>query len=282
MTLIGMFGMLLFTVVALEVNFKNRRKNMQTNQEKLNELKKQKQELEKQLKNIEKDIALYKDYTKQLDDYKQQVIKEQLLDVYNQLNSNDIQIKLTKSPDYFQIYLNKSDQTKNDKFVYAYSLATYTIESESNFMELKQRFDNDVADIKSYLENLSKTFIVLNECFPTYNHLLNIKITKSAIQNGNFIFRYSEGFHTKHVVKLNFSDNENLKYTMTKYSEGYSFEQNPKPNHHIKLKSESYENKINIEYSIENECAFDDLKESLDNTFKEIEKEFKDFTIEID
>jgi hypothetical protein len=255
---------------------------MQTNQEKLNELKKQKQELEKQLKNIEKDIALYKDYTKQLDDYKQQVIKEQLLDVYNQLNSNDIQIKLTKSPDYFQIYLNKSDQTKNDKFVYAYSLATYTIESESNFMELKQRFDNDVADIKSYLENLSKTFIVLNECFPTYNHLLNIKITKSAIQNGNFIFRYSEGFHTKHVVKLNFSDNENLKYTMTKYSEGYSFEQNPKPNHHIKLKSESYENKINIEYSIENECNFSNLEKSLENTFKEIENEFKNITIEID
>ena len=69
---------------------------------------------------------------------------------------------------------------------------------------------------------------------------------------------------------------------MTKYSEGYSFEQNPKPNHHIKLRSESYENNINIEYSIENECDFDNLKESLNNTFKEIENEFKNMTIEFD
>ena len=69
---------------------------------------------------------------------------------------------------------------------------------------------------------------------------------------------------------------------MTKYSEGYSFEQSPKPNHHIKLKSESYENKLNIEYSIKNECIFDNLKESLDNTFNEIKNEFKNITIEID
>jgi len=48
------------------------------------------------------------------------------------------------------------------------------------------------------------------------------------------------------------------------------------------LKSESYENKINIEYSIENKCNFNNLKNSLENTFKEIEKEFKNITIEID
>ena len=256
---------------------------MQTNQEKLQELQKQKTELEKKLKNIEKDIALYKDYKKQLYDYKQKVIKEQLLDVfYNQPNSSDIEIKLTKNPDYLQIYLNRYPKTKNDKFVYAYSITTYTIQSEDEFLKLKEKFDNDIIDIKQYLNNLSKTFDVLNKLFPTYNHLLKIKITKPSIQKGIFTFTYSEGFHTKHIVKLNFSDNKNLKYKMTKYSEGYSFETNPKQNHKIKLKSESYENNLNIEYSIEKECDFDNLKESLDNTFKEIENEFKNMTIEID
>lgn len=255
---------------------------METNQEILKELQKQKRELEKQLKNIEYDIAQYNGYTKKLNDYKGLMVKEQLLDVYNQANSKDIQIKLTKNPDYLQIYLNRYPETKNDKFVYSYKITTYTIQSENEFRKLKENFDKDIIDIKKYLDNLSKTFFVLNNLFPTYDHLLNIKITKSAIQNGNFIFRYSEGFHTKHVVKLNFSDNENLKYTMTKYSECYSFEQNPKPNHHIKLKSGSYENKINIEYSIENECNFSNLEKSLENTFKEIENEFKNITIEID
>lgn len=256
---------------------------MQTNQEKLQELQKQKTELEKKLKNIEKDIALYKDYKKQLYDYKQKVIKEQLLDVfYNQPNSSDIEIKLTKNPDYLQIYLNRYPKTKNDKFVYAYSITTYTIQSEDEFLKLKEKFDNDIIDIKQYLNNLSKTFDVLNKLFPTYDHLLKIKITKPSIQNGTFTFTYSEGFHTKHIVKLNFSDNENLKYKMTKYSKGYSFEQSPKPNHKIKLKSESYENNLNIEYSIENKCNFDNLETSLGNTFKEIENEFKNMTIEID
>lgn len=256
---------------------------MLTNQEHLKELQKQKTELEKQLKNIEKDIALYEDYKKQLYDYKQKVIKEQLLDVfYNQPNSSNIEIKLTKNPDYLQIYLNRYPETKNDKFVYAYSITTYTIQSKDEFLKLKENFDKDISDINKYLDNLSKTFFVLNNLFPTYDHLLKIKITKPSIKNGIFTFTYSEGFHTKNVVKLNFSNNENLKYKMTKYYEGYSFEQSPKPNHYIKLKSESYENKLNIEYSIENECKFDNLKESLDNTFKEIENEFKKMTIEID
>lgn len=256
---------------------------MLTNQEHLKELQKQKTELEKQLKNIEKDIALYEDYKKQLYDYKTQVIKEQLLDVfYNQPNSSNIEIKLTKNPDYLQIYLNRYPETKNDKFVYAYSITTYTIQSKDEFLKLKENFDKDISDIKKYLDNLSKTFFVLNNLFPTYDHLLKIKITKPSIKKGIFTFTYSEGFYTKNVVKLNFSNNENLKYKMTKYYEGYSFEHSPKPNHHIKLKSESYENKLNIEYSIENECKFDNLKESLDNTFKEIENEFKNMNIEID
>ena len=256
---------------------------MLTNQDKLNDLQNQKRELEKQLKNIEKDIALYEDYKKQLYDYKQKVIKEQLLDVfYNQPNSSDIEIKLTKNPDYLQIYLNRYPETKNDKFVYSYKITTYTIQSEDEFRKLKENFDKDISEIKKYLDNLSKTFVVLNNLFPTYDHLLKIKITKPSIKNGIFTFTYSEGFHTKHIVKLNFSDNEKLKYKMTKYYESYSLEQNPKPNHHIKLKSESYENKLNIEYSIENECKFDNLKESLDNTFKEIENEFKNMIIEID
>ena len=253
-----------------------------TNQERLKELQNQKQELEKQLKNIEANISLYENYTKKLRDYKNITIKEQLLDVYNQQNEKDIQIKLTKSPDYLQIYLNKYPQTKNDKFIYCYSLTTYTIQSEDEFLKLKEKFDNDIIDIKKYLNNLSKTFDVLNKLFSTYDHLLNVKVTKTSIKNGNFTFTYGEGFHTKHVVKLKFPNNKYLKYTMTKYSEGYSFEQNPKHNHKIKLKSESYENKINIEYSIENECIFDNLEKSLENTFKEIEKEFQKITIEID
>lgn len=255
---------------------------MLTNQEKLKELQKQKTELEKQLKNIEYDIAQYDNYTKKLNDYKGLIIKEKLLDIYNQPNSSDIQIKLTKNPDYLQIYLNRYPETKNDKFVYSYKITTYTIQSEDEFRKLKENFDKDISEIKKYLDNLSKTFFVLNNLFPTYDHLLKIKITKPSIKNGIFTFTYSEGFHTKNVVKLNFSNNENLKYKMTKYYEGYSFEHSPKPNHHIKLKSESYENKLNIEYSIENECKFDNLKESLDNTFKEIENEFKDIIIEID
>ena len=189
---------------------------MLTNQEKLKELQKQKRELEKQLKNIENDIALYEDYTKQLHDYKTQIIKEQLLDVFhNQPNSSDIQIKLTKNTDYLQIYLNRYPKTKNDKFVYAYSITTYTIQSKDEFLKLKENFDKDISDIKKYLDNLSKTFFVLNNLFPTYDHLLKIKITKPSIKNGIFTFTYSEGFHTKHVVKLKFLDNENLKYKMT-------------------------------------------------------------------
>lgn len=253
-----------------------------TNQERLKELQNQKRELEKQLKNIEADISLYEDYTKKLRDYKNITIKEQLLDVYNQQNEKDIQIKLTKSPDYLQIYLNKYPQTKNDKFIYCYSLTTYTIQSEDEFLKLKEKFDNDIIDIKKYLNNLSKTFDVLNKLFSTYDHLLNVKVTKTSIKNGTFTFTYSEGFHTKYVVKLKFPNNKYLKYTMTKYSEGYSFKQNPKHNHKIKLKSESYENNINIEYSIENECIFDNLEKSLENTFKEIEKEFQKITIKID
>lgn len=261
---------------------RERKKIMLTNQEKLKELQKQKTELEKQLKNIEYDIAQYDNYTKKLNDYKGLIIKEKLLDIYNQPNSSDIQIKLTKNPDYLQIYLNRYPKTKNDKFVYSYKITTYTIQSEDEFRKLKENFDKDISEIKKYLDNLSKTFVVLNNLFPTYDHLLKIKITKPSIKNGIFTFTYSEGFHTKHIVKLNFSDNEKLKYKMTKYYESYSLEQNPKPNHHIKLKSESYENKLNIEYSIENECKFDNLKESLDNTFKEIENEFKNMIIEID
>ena len=253
-----------------------------TNQERLKELQNQKRELEKQLKNIEADISLYEDYTKKLRDYKNITIKEQLLDVYNQQNEKDIQIKLTKSPDYLQIYLNRYSQTKQNKFLYSYNITTYTIQSEDEFLKLKEKFDNDIIDIKKYLNNLSKTFDVLNKLFSTYDHLLNVKVTKTSIKNGTFIFTYSEGFHTKHVVKLKFPNNKYLKYTMTKYSEGYSFEQNPKHNHKIKLKSESYENNINIEYSIENECIFDNLEKSLENTFKEIKKEFQKITIEID
>lgn len=254
---------------------------MQTNQEKLQELQKQKKELEKQIKNIEKDIALYEDYTKQLYDYKTQIIKELLLDVfYNQPNSSDIEIKLTKNPDYLQIYFIKDDK---EKFVYSYKISTYTIESEEKFLKLKENFDNDIDNIKKYLNNLKKTFKAIPKIFPTYDHVSNIRITKPAIEMGIFRFTYCEGFHTKYNVKLQFTDsNDHLKYTMTKHTEGYSFEQSPKPNHHFKLKPESYENKLNIEYSIKSESTFDNLKQSLKNTWKEIDVEFENIKIEID
>ena len=253
---------------------------MLTNQERLKELQKQKTELEKQLKNIEKDIALYEDYTKQLYDYKTQVIKEQLMDVYNQENLDDIKIKLTKNPDYLQIYFIKDDK---EKFVYSYKISTYTIESEEKFLKLKENFDNDIDNIKKYLNNLEKTFKAIPKNFPTYEHVSNIRITKPAIEMGVFRFTYCEGFHTKYNVKLQFTEDSDLvKYTMNKHSNGYSFEQSPKPNHQFKIKSESYENNLNIEYSIDDESTFDDLQKSLNHTFNEIETEFKNIKIEID
>lgn len=252
---------------------------METNHEKLMELQKQKKELEQLLKNIDTNLALLNDYTKQLHEYKDLTIKEQLLDVYNQPNDDNIKIKLTKNPDYLQIYFIKDDK---EKFVYSYKISTYTIESEEKFLKLKENFDNDIDNIKKYLNNLEKTFKAIPKIFPTYDHVSNIRITKPAIEMGVFRFTYCEGFHTKYNIKLEFLENECLQYTMTKYTDGYSFEQIPKPNHHFKIKSESYENKLNIEYSIKAESTFDNLEQSLKDTFMEIEDEFKNITIEID
>lgn len=252
---------------------------METNHEKLMELQKQKKELEKLLKNIDTNLALLNDYTKQLREYKDLTIKEQLLDVYNQPNDDNIKIKLTKNPDYLQIYLIKDDK---EKFVYSYKISTYTIESEEKFLKLKENFNNDIDNIKKYLNNLEKTFKTIPKIFQTYDHVSNIRITKTVIEKGVFKFTYCEGFHTRHTVKLQFSeDSELLDYTMTRHSNGYSFEQSPKTNHHFKVKSESYENKINIEYSIDDESTFDDLQKSLNHTFNEIETEFKNIKIEI-
>ena len=255
---------------------------MKTNQEKLKELQEQKRELQKQLKSIEFDIAQYDNYRGRLHDYKELIIKELLLDVHNQLTSNGIKIQIVKHLDYLQFNLIKDDQTKNTTF-YNYTFATYTVESEAEYLRLKDKFDNDIKFIKQYLLNLSKTLNSLGGNFFTNDELSYVKITRPAIEMGIFKFTYCEGFHNKYIVKLNFSDNnDSLKYTMTKTLNGYSFEQNPKPNHHFKLKSESCENKINIEYSIENTCDFDNLKVSLKNTFNEIDEEFKNITIEID
>jgi len=252
---------------------------METNHEKLMELQKQKKELEKLLKNIDNNLALLNDYTKQLREYKDLTIKEQLLDVYNQPNDDNIKIKLTKNPDYLQIYLIKDDK---EKFVHAYTITTYTIQSEEKFLQLKEKFNKDIDNIKKYLINLSKTFKAIPKILPTYDHVSNIRITKSAIETGIFRFTYCEGFHTRHTVKLQFSeDSELLDYTMTRHSNGYSFEQSLKTNHHFKVKSESYENNINIEYSIDDESTFDDLQKSLNHTFNEIETEFKNIKIEI-
>ena len=253
---------------------------METNHKKLMELQKQKKELEQLLKNIDTNLALLNDYTKQLREYKDLTIKELLLDVYNQPNNDNIKIKLTKNPDYLQIYFIKDDK---EKFVYSYKISTYTIESEEKFLKLKENFDNDIDNIKKYLNNLEKTFKAIPKIFPTYDHVSNIRITKPAIEMGVFRFTYCEGFHTKYNVKLQFTEDNNLvKYTMNKHSNGYSFEQSPKPNHQFKIKSESYENNLNIEYSIDDESTFDDLQKSLNHTFNEIETEFKNIKIEID
>ena len=253
---------------------------MQTNKEIINDLQNQKRELFRQIKDVEKNLAIYNNYTNKLYDHKQSVIEEQLLDFYNQENSeDDIKIKLTKKPDYLQIHLIKDNK---EKFVYSYSISTYTIESEEEFLKLKEKFDNDIKNISKYLNNLKKTFNSLPKQFPTYDHVSNIRITKHAIEIGIFRFTYCEGFHTKYNIKLEFLENERLQYTMTKYTNGYSFEQIPKTNHHFKIKSESYENKLNIEYSIKAESTFDNLEQSLKETFMEIEDEFKNITIEID
>ena len=228
----------------------------QTNKEIINDLQNRKRELLRQIKDVEKNLAIYNNYTNKLYDHKQSVIEEQLLDVYNQENSeDDIKIKLTKNPDYLQIHLIKDN---------------------------KEKFDNDIKNISKYLNNLKKTFNSLPKQFPTYDHVSNIRITKHAIEIGIFRFTYCEGFHTKYNIKLEFLENERLQYTMTKYTDGYSFEQIPKTNHHFKIKSESYENKLNIEYSIKAESTFDNLEQSLKETFMEIEDEFKNITIEID
>lgn len=252
---------------------------MQTNKQIVNDLLNRKRELLRQITDVEKDIAIYNNFTNRLYDHKQSVIEEQLMDVYNQENSDDIKIKLTKNPDYLQIHLIKDDK---EKFVYSYSISTYTIESEEEFLKLKEKFDNDIKNITKYLNNLKKTFNSLPKKFLTYEHVSNIRITKTAIEMGIFRFTYCEGFHTKYNVKLEFLENEKIEYTMIKYADGYSFEQSPKPNHHLKIKSESYENNLNIEYSIDDESTFDDLQKSLNHTFNKIETEFKNIKIEID
>ena len=57
---------------------------MLTNQDKLNELQKQKRELQKQLRSIEHDIALYENYEQKLNDYISELIRIHLLDILNE------------------------------------------------------------------------------------------------------------------------------------------------------------------------------------------------------
>ena len=112
----------------------------------------------------------------------------------------------------------------------------------------------------------------------------NLEIKDVYVRNNILKFTYEQKYNIEYNVTIKFleNDKDDVKYTMRKMLKGYGFEKDLKHNHHIKLKSESYENKINIEYSIENKCNFNNLKNSLENTFKEIEKEFKNITIEID
>ena len=70
---------------------------MLTNQDKLNELQKQKRELVKQLRSIEHNIALYENYEQKLNDYISELIRIHLLDVLNESKLVNIQAKLSES-----------------------------------------------------------------------------------------------------------------------------------------------------------------------------------------
>ena len=120
-----------------------------------------------------------------------------------------------------------------------------------------------------------------NYFFKNPDDLVNHILTKLPDEPGYlrlnltlyFLFAAYAAAYNPKVENPNILDEQpkfiaNLNFTADQYGpQNYSIKE--------KLKNESYENKINIEYSIENECIFDNLEKSLENTFKEIEKELK-------
>lgn len=247
-----------------------------TNQEKLKELQQEKRNLEIKLKSIESDIALYSNLQTKLENYKSSVIKEQLLDVFNIINkSNMIEAQLTKNKNCVNFYLG-FEKTP----FYTHNFITEPINSEIEYQFQKESFEQQIKNVKNYLFNLQKVLQVMDDMCTKYGQL---SITRPYVNNDVFKFTYFEGFHKKYIVTLKFGDfDESLDYTMTKIFEGYSYQQTLPNGHHIKLTSDSYENKINMMYKISNTCSIDNLKESLSDTFAEFQDTFENITIEID
>ena len=253
---------------------------MLTNQERLKELQKQKRELEKQLKSIEKDIALYENYEQKLNDYISEMIKIHLLDVLNESKTINIQANLSESKHCVTFHIIENGKHKYLPF-YNKIFRSPNLNSFDEYLTFKEKFETDISQLKSYMLKLS---LMLNNISDECLRYGDLELKDVYVRNNIIKFTYEQKYNIKYNVTIKFLENDknDVKYTMTKMLKGYGFEKDLKHNHHIKLKSESYENNINIEYSIENECTFDNLKESLGNTFKEIENEFKNITIEID
>lgn len=253
---------------------------MLTNQDKLKDLQKQKRELEKQLKSIEHDIALYENYEQKLNDYISELVKIHLLDVLNESKPVNIQAKLSKSKQCITFHLIENGKSKYLPF-YNKIYRSPNIKSIDEYTNLKEKFETDILQTKFYMLKLSMLLKnIHDECLKHGD----LEVKDVYVRNNILKFTYEQKYSIKYNVTIKFLNNDenDVKYSMTKILKGYGFEKDLKHNHHIKLKSESYENKINIEYSIENKSKFSELKKSLENIFKEIEKEFKNITIEID
>ena len=253
---------------------------MLTNQDKLNELQKQKRELEKQLKSIEHNIALYENYEQKLNEHILELIRIHLLDVLNESKPVNIQAKLSDSKRFVTFYIIENGKSKYLPF-YNKNYYAPSIKSFDEYINLKEKFEADILQTKFYMLKLS--MMLKNTHDECLKHG-DLEIKDIYVRNNIIKFTYEQKYNIEYNVTIKFleNDKDDVKYTMKKMLKGYGFEKDLKHNHHIKLKSESYENKINIEYSIENKCNFNNLKNSLENTFKEIEKEFKNITIEID
>ena len=247
-----------------------------TNQEKLKELQQEKRNLEIKLKSIESDIALYSNLQTKLENYKSSVIKEQLLDVFNIVNkSNMIEAQLTKNKNCVNFYLGfEKTPFCNHNFV------TGPINSEIEYQFQKESFEQQLKNLKQYLFNLQKVLHIMNDVYTKYKQL---SIQTGYVKNNIFKFTYFEEFHKKYIVRLKFEDfDETVNYTMTRSFDGYSYKQTLQNGHNIRLQSDSYENKIHMEYDISNKCTLDNLKESLTDTFTEFQNTFENITIKVD
>ena len=253
---------------------------MLTNQECLIELQKQKKELEKQLKKVESDIALYENYEQKLNDYISELIRIHLLDLLNESKPVNIQANLSESKHCVTFHIIENGKHKYLPF-YNKIFRSPSLNSFDKYTSLKEKFETDILQTKFYMLKLSMLLKnIHDECLKHGD----LEVKDVYVRNNILKFTYEQKYNIKYNVTIKFLENDenDVKYTMTKMLKGYGFEKDLKHNHHIKLKSESYKNNINIEYSIENKCNFSDLKKSLENTFKEIENEFKNITIEID